>query len=108
MLTSLGPDLLPFVFFIFYFNNPLLVFRLSSPVCDSGAAHDRGPAQLSLQRFSTIAHPILNQMGSNLGSVLYIYDSCLNKPPKGQGKLLESRNPGKCLGSWGRFDWNIC
>ena len=35
------------MFLIFYFNNPLLVFRLSSPVCDSEAAHDRGPAQPS-------------------------------------------------------------
>ena len=53
---------------------------------------------IRLNRVSTTVHPIPYQMGSHLGSILYIYGSCLSKPQVGQGGSLESRNSGKCLG----------
>ena len=57
-----------------------------------------------INQVSTIAHPIPNQMGSNLGGILYMNGSCLNKPQMGQDGLLDSQDPGKCLGSWCRFE----
>ena len=57
-----------------------------------------------INQVSTIAHPIPNQMGSNLVGILHINGSCLNKPQMGQDGLLDSQDPGKCLGSWCRFE----